>query len=109
MTDWKNLEKATRSLPDLRNHSCVAGIDYSKTNDFVAAGLLFKVGDKRYWMHHTWVCKKSRDLPRIKYPLKEAEEEGVEGLKECEGCEGLEEQEAELRGGNRGVFAPAPG
>lgn len=77
VTDWKNLEKATRSLPDLRNHSCVAGIDYSKTNDFVAAGLLFKVGDKRYWMHHTWVCKKSRDLPRIKYPLKEAEEEGV--------------------------------
>ena len=77
VTDWKNLEKATRSLPDLRKHSCVAGIDYSKTNDFVAAGLLFKVGDKRYWMHHTWVCKKSRDLPRIKYPLKEAEEEGV--------------------------------
>lgn len=77
VTDWENLEKATRSLPDLRNHSCVAGIDYAKTEDFVVAGLLFKIENKRYWIHHTWVCTKSRDLARVKYPLKEAEEEGV--------------------------------
>lgn len=77
VTDWENLVEATKKLPDLKGMSCVAGIDYAKTNDFVAAGLLFKIDEKRYWLHHTWVCKKSRDLPRIKYPLKEAEEAGV--------------------------------
>lgn len=77
VTGWDNLEAATRALPDLRGRSCVAGIDYAKTDDFVVAGLLFKIGDKRYWLHHTWVCRRSADLPRIKYPLKEAEGEGV--------------------------------
>lgn len=77
ITEWKNLEAATKELPDLRGYSCVAGMDYSKTNDFTVAGLLFKIGEERYWIHHTWVCKQSRDLSRIKYPLKEAEEEGV--------------------------------
>ena len=77
VTEWENLEKATKEIPDLRGHSCVAGIDYAKTNDFVVAGLLFKVGENRYWIHHTWVCKHSSDLSRVKYPLKEAEKEGV--------------------------------
>ncbi len=77
VTEWENLVAATKELPDLIGMSCVAGIDYAKTNDFVVAGLLFKIGDERYWLHHTWVCKYSRDLSRIKYPLKEAEEAGV--------------------------------
>lgn len=76
VTDWENLVLATEALPDLKGRSCVVGIDYSKTNDFVAAGLLFKIGDRRYWIHHSWVCEHSRDLNRIKYPLKEAEEAG---------------------------------
>lgn len=77
VTEWDNLVAATKPVPGIKNRSCVAGIDYAKTNDFVAAGLLFKDGDQRFWIHHTWVCKKSRDLPRIKYPLKQAEAEGV--------------------------------
>lgn len=79
VTEWSNLVAATKELPMdiLKGRSCVAGIDYATTNDFVVAGLLFKIGEQRYWLHHTWVCKRSRDLPRIKYPLKEAEEMGV--------------------------------
>lgn len=77
VTNWENLEAATVELPELKGYSCVAGVDFAKTDDFVVAGLLFKVGEQRYWKHHTWVCKKSRDLPRIKYPLKEDEEAGT--------------------------------
>lgn len=77
VTNWENLVNATRDLPDLKGRSCVAGIDYAKADDFVVAGLLFKDGENRYWIHHTWVCKRSRDLPRIKYPLKKDEEEGI--------------------------------
>lgn len=77
VTKWDNLVAATEELPDLSGRSCVAGIDYAKIDDFVVAGLLFKEGEKYHWIHHTWVCRHSRDLPRIKYPLKDAEEEGV--------------------------------
>lgn len=77
VTKWENLERATRELPKLNGRSCVVGIDYAKTDDFIVAGLLFKDGDNRYWIHHTWVCKHSRDLPRIKYPLKEDEANGT--------------------------------
>lgn len=77
VTKWENLEKATRELPELKGRSCVVGIDYAKTDDFVVAGLLFKDGENRYWLHHTWVCKHSRDLARIKYPLAEDVKNGV--------------------------------
>lgn len=77
VTEWENLVAATEELPELKGRSCVGAIDYAKINDFVVAGLLFKEGEQRYWMHHTWVCKRSRDLSRIKYPLEQAEKEGV--------------------------------
>lgn len=35
-----------------------------------------KRGAKFVWKQKTWVCKNSADLPRIKYPLHEAEEAG---------------------------------
>ncbi|MFR5701958.1 MAG: hypothetical protein ACLUD0_08810 [Eubacterium ramulus] len=44
----------------LRGHSCVGGIDFSKINDFAVAGILFKEGEKRFWIYHVWVCEKSR-------------------------------------------------
>lgn len=77
VTKWDNLVAATEELPELTGRSCVAGIDYAKTDDFVVAGLLFKDGDKYYWLHHTWVCKHSKDLHRIKYPLEDDKKAGV--------------------------------
>ena len=79
VTAWENLVAATQEIDEnaLEGSSCVAGIDLSLTNDFTAIGLLFKDGEKRFWIHHTWVCENSLDLPRIKYPLKQAEAEGV--------------------------------
>ena len=77
VTDWENIVAATRDLPELSGRSCVCGIDFAKTNDFVCACLLFKDGEERSAINHTWVCRKSRDLPRVKFPLKSAEAEGV--------------------------------
>lgn len=42
----------------------------------MAAGLLFLVDGTYYWITHTWVCKHSKDLHRIQYPLAEAEQRG---------------------------------
>lgn len=76
VTAWDNLVAATRELPELKGKSCVAGIDFAKSNDFVVAGLLFKEDGKYAWKYHVWVCEQSQDLPKIKFPLREAEAEG---------------------------------
>lgn len=58
-------------MPELEGCTCVAGIDYAKTTDFVSAGLLFKYLGKYVWITHSWVCENSKDLGRIKAPLRE--------------------------------------
>lgn len=74
---WEDIKATNKPLPDLTGWSCVAGIDFAKTNDFVAACLLFKEGEKRYAIIHGWVCEKSRDLEGIKAPLDEWERQGL--------------------------------
>jgi phage terminase large subunit-like protein len=75
ITSWENILATNQEIPDLEGCTCVAGIDYAKTNDFVSAGLLFKFKGIHYWITHTWVCESSADLGRIKAPLKEWEKE----------------------------------
>lgn len=77
VTSWENILATNQEIPDLTGCSCVAGIDYAKTTDFVVAGLLFKYKGKYYWISHTWVCKNSNDLGRIKAPLAEWEKLGL--------------------------------
>lgn len=77
VTEWENILAANESVPDLTGLTCVAGIDYARSNDFVAVGLLFKIGNIRYWITHTFVCRASIDLPRIKAPLDEWERAGL--------------------------------
>lgn len=74
---WDDIVATNRPLPDLTGKSCVCGIDYAKTNDFVAACLLFKEGEQRYAIIHGWVCAQSRDLEGIKAPLDEWERAGL--------------------------------
>jgi len=73
VTSWENILATNQIIPDINGCTCVAGIDYAKTTDFVCAGLLFLYKGIYYWLSHTWVCKKSVDLPRIKAPLLEWE------------------------------------
>lgn len=74
VTSWENILATNREMPDLTGRPCVGGIDYAKTNDFIAAGLLFRLPEGYYWLTHTWVCRQSADWNRIKYPVEEAEE-----------------------------------
>ena len=73
VTSWDNLIAASREFDReiLRGRSCVAGIDYASTTDFVSVGLLFRISEIDYWIIHTFICEKSADLPRIKAPLRE--------------------------------------
>ncbi|MCD7726054.1 MAG: terminase large subunit [Clostridiales bacterium] len=71
VTSWENILKTNQEIPDnvIFGKPCVAGFDYTKTNDMLSAGLLYHVEDKYYWVTHSWICKRSKDLPKIKAPL----------------------------------------
>lgn len=77
VTSWENILKTKGEVPDLKGRSCVCGIDFSKTTDFVSVFLLFKDKDLYYGIHHSWFCKNSNDRHRIKVPLNEAVEKGI--------------------------------
>ena len=77
VASWENILKTNAELPDLVGKSCVCGIDFSKTTDFVSAFLLFKQNEKYYGIHHSWFCTASNDKHRIKIPLNEMAERGL--------------------------------
>ncbi len=68
---WDDILLTNQEMIDLKGMECVGGVDYAKTNDFVVVGLLFKVEQKYYWLQHTFICKKSRDLNGIVAPIDE--------------------------------------
>lgn len=74
---WDNIMKTNSEVPDLARKTCVCGIDFSKTTDFVSVFLLFKQGDTFYGKHHSWFCSNSNDKHRIKIPLHQMVERGL--------------------------------
>lgn len=77
VASWDNILKTNGEMPDLTGKTCVCGIDFSKTTDFVAAFLLFRNGEKYYGIHHSWFCTASNDKHRIKLPLDQMEQRGL--------------------------------
>ena len=77
VTSWENILKTNRELPNLDGASCVCGIDFAKTTDFISAFLLFKKADNYYGIHHSWFCNRSKDKGRIKLPLDEMVNRGL--------------------------------
>lgn len=77
VASWENILKTNGELPDLAGKTCVCGIDFSKTTDFVSAFLLFKQDEMYYGIHHSWFCTASNDKHRIKLPLNEMAERGL--------------------------------
>jgi phage terminase large subunit-like protein len=77
VTEWDNIAATAQDIPNLSKYSCIGGVDYAQTSDFVAAGLLFEVKGIWYWITHTWVCRQSKDWSRIKFPIEEAQSRGL--------------------------------
>lgn len=71
VTDWENIAATNVVLPVLDKWDCTCGIDYSKLTDFASVDLHFRDGDLRYDISHSWICRKSKDLERIKAPWRE--------------------------------------
>ncbi len=69
VASWEDILLTNRDIPDLEGRSCVCGLDYMKTTDFLSAFLLFRIGEIRYGIHHSWFCTRSKDRERIKISL----------------------------------------
>lgn len=74
----EELLTASEPLPDLKGATCIGAIDYAETSDFIGVGLLFKSGDKRYWMHHSFIMEESLKMGIIN--------EDMLRLAESKGC-----------------------
>lgn len=77
VASWENILKTNGEVPDLTGKTCVCGIDFSKTTDFVSAFLLFKQKEKYFGIHHSWFCTASNDKHRIKIPLQDMAQRGL--------------------------------
>ena len=77
VTSWENILATKGEVPDFAGKTCVVGIDFSKTTDFVSVFLLFKQKDRFYGKHHSWFCTACNDKHRIKIPLDEMVNRGL--------------------------------
>lgn len=77
VTSWENILKTNRNPPDLDGNSCVIGVDFAKTTDFISAFMLFKGEGEYYGIHHSWFCNRSNDKGRIKIPLDQMQKRGL--------------------------------
>ena len=86
VTDWKNIKATNIVIPEFEHGTnAVGGLDYASTEDFVSAAILVMQDGMDYVYQHTWICEASKDLPRIKAPLREWERRGL-----CEFVKGPE-------------------
>lgn len=77
VTEWPNILATNKPVIDLTGQVSVFGLDYMKTTDFLAVGLLFEVDKFVYWLTHSWVCENCRDLSRIQFPVRDAADKGL--------------------------------
>jgi len=70
VTDWENLMAASTPVPleDMKGWDCVCGIDFALLSDMASIGLLFRDGDKRYWIQHSWISRQSKSFKLINWP-----------------------------------------
>jgi len=77
VASWDDIKATNQEVPDLTGKPCVVGIDYSDTMDFCGLGLLFKIGEKYYWKHHSLINYKALQGRKYKVPLDVAKERGL--------------------------------
>ena len=73
VTVWESLMATKQEVePPVMGETAVIGIDFERIDEFVAAGVLTRRGEKFVFKQHTWICANSADLPHIKFPYMEA-------------------------------------
>lgn len=78
---WEQILATNRPIPydELKGQKCIGAFDFAEINDFASCGLLFKYKGLRYWIEHTFVCRKALEIEsrRIKFPVQEMADRGL--------------------------------
>ncbi|MFS0603222.1 terminase TerL endonuclease subunit [Peribacillus frigoritolerans] len=74
---WGEVLATNITLPELKNRTCIGGLDYASIRDFAAVGLLFKVEGKYIWVTHSFARKQYLEVAKLKPPIYEWEKQGL--------------------------------
>lgn len=74
---WGEVLATNITLPELKNRTCIGGLDYASIRDFAAVGLLFKVDGKYIWVTHSFARKQYLEVAKLKPPIYEWEKQGL--------------------------------
>lgn len=77
VTDYEKVLQTNRPIPDLTGWTCVVGMDYAELSDWAAVNLHFRRGNERYDLNHSWICAKSKTLPRVQAPWRDWANKGL--------------------------------
>lgn len=77
VADWEDILATNQEIPDLTGSLAYGGVDYADVRDWTSVGLLIKHGNKRYWLHHSFVTAESLRLTRYKINIERAVQEGL--------------------------------
>lgn len=79
VAEWEKILATNQEIPDLLGSSCIGAFDFASVRDFASVGLLFKYGEKRVWLHHTFICHKALEIPNreMKFDVRQAEKDGL--------------------------------
>lgn len=76
VTDYDKIKATNRPLPDLSGWTCIVSLDYAELSDWASVNAHFRRGNERYDISHSWLCTRSKTLPRVKAPWREWSEAG---------------------------------
>lgn len=78
---WEQIAATNQEIPyeELKGQECIGALDYAEITDFASVGLLFKHKGKRYFIEHTFVCRKALEIEsrEIKFPVEEMAQRGL--------------------------------
>lgn len=76
---WEKIVATNRPIPQLHGFPCIGAIDYASVQDFASCGLLFKHGDERVWLQHTFICHKALKMENreFKFDIEAARKQGL--------------------------------
>lgn len=74
---WDEVLATNINLPELKNRTCIGGLDYASIRDFAAVGLLFRVEGKYIWVTHSFARKQYLEVAKLKPPIYEWEKQGL--------------------------------
>ena len=78
---WDQIAATNQEIPydELKGQECIGALDFAEITDFASVGLLFKHKGKRYFIEHTFVCRKALEIEsrEIKFPVEEMAQRGL--------------------------------